>query len=293
MDKITLRSFLAIGISLLLAGLVCWAGSQHGLYVYNWPLIAICAAIAFGIQWLVFIHAYAAQTETFYDLTGSFTYITVIAVAVYFTGALDSRSLLLAGLICIWALRLGSFLFVRVLQDGGDGRFDEIKPRFSRFLATWTLQGLWVFLTLCAALAAITSRYVEPIGWVAALGATVWICGFAMEAIADRQKREFRKNRATEGGAEFITTGLWAWSRHPNYFGEIVLWIGIAIIAAPALNGWQWVTMISPVFVTLLLTKVSGVPLLEARADEKWAGNADYEVYKRNTPVLIPCPPKK
>jgi steroid 5-alpha reductase family enzyme len=189
---------------------------------------------------------------------------------------------------------LGSFLFVRILQDGGDGRFDDIKPRFARFLATWTLQGLWVFLTLCAALAAITSRYAVPVGWIAALGAAVWICGFAMEVIADRQKREFRKNRAaTEGGAEFITTGLWAWSRHPNYFGEIVLWIGIAIIAAPALNGWQWVTMISPVFVTLLLTKVSGVPLLEARADAKWAGDADYEAYKRNTPVLIPRPPKK
>ena len=112
--------------------------------------------------------------------------------------------------------------------------------------------------------------------------------GFAFEAVADSQKSRFRADPANKG--RFIHTGLWAWSRHPNYFGEIVLWIGVAIIALPVLRGWQWVTLISPVFVTLLLTRVSGVPMLEKRADEKWGGQEDYEAYKERTPVLVPRP---
>jgi steroid 5-alpha reductase family enzyme len=107
--------------------------------------------------------------------------------------------------------------------------------------------------------------------------------------VSDAQKNRFRADPANRG--KFIQTGLWAWSRHPNYFGEIVLWIGVAIIALPVLRGWQYLTLISPVFVTLLLTRVSGVPMLERRADEKWGGQEDYEAYKARTPVLIPRPP--
>jgi steroid 5-alpha reductase family enzyme len=116
----------------------------------------------------------------------------------------------------------------------------------------------------------------------------VWVLGFAIEATADAQKTRFRADPKNKGG--FIHTGLWAWSRHPNYFGEITLWIGVAIITLPVLRGWQWVTLISPVFVALLITRVSGIPLLEKRADEKWGGQADYEAYKERTPVLIPRP---
>jgi len=104
--------------------------------------------------------------------------------------------------------------------------------------------------------------------------------------VADRQKGQFSADPANKG--RFISTGLWAKSRHPNYFGEILLWIGVAIIALPVLQGWQWVALISPVFVALLITRVSGVPHLEKKADTKWGGQADYEAYKKNTPVLIP-----
>ena len=93
-----------------------------------------------------------------------------------------------------------------------------------------------------------------------------------------------------ENRGRVLSTGLWRYTRHPNYFGEIVLWIGIAIIAIPVLQGWQWVTLISPVFVTVLLTRISGIPMLEKRADEKWSGQEDYEAYKKRTPVLIPKP---
>ena len=128
-------------------------------------------------------------------------------------------------------------------------------------------------------------------GLLTAIGLLVWVLGFGMEATADAQKSRFRADPANKG--RFIHTGLWAWSRHPNYFGEITLWIGVAIVALPVLRGWQWVTLISPLFVILLLTRVSGVPLLEKSADERWGGEPDYEAYKAGTPVLVPRPPRR
>jgi steroid 5-alpha reductase family enzyme len=212
--------------------------------------------------------------------------VTIIAVL---AGPLvDVRSILLLTLVVIWAARLGIFLFSRIHKAGKDARFDEIKPSFVRFLLTWTLQGLWVALTLSAALAAITTTTRKNVGVFALSGFLVWSFGFAIEVTADIQKGRFRAHPENKG--KFIYTGLWAWSRHPNYFGEIVLWIGVAIVALPVLRGWQWVTLISPVFVTVLLTRISGVPLLEKRADEKWGGQEDYETYKERTPVLIPRP---
>ena len=186
-------------------------------------------------------------------------------------------------------LRLGTFLFSRIRREGVDHRFDALKPDFARFLLTWTLQGLWVFLTVSCALAAITAAAARPLGALAALGSAVWIAGFAIEAIADRQKGVFRADPANRD--RFISTGLWAWSRHPNYCGEILLWIGVALIAVPALSGWSLVTLISPVFVYVLLTRISGIPLLESRSDEKWGDAPEYQAYKARTPVLWLRPP--
>jgi steroid 5-alpha reductase family enzyme len=182
-------------------------------------------------------------------------------------------------------------LFLRIQAAGEDRRFREIKKSFARFLRAWTLQGLWVVFSLSAPLAAITSEKKVELGGFALVGFLVWLLGFGIEVIADRQKTKFKQDPANED--RFIHTGLWAWSRHPNYFGEIMLWIGVMIITLPVLSGWQWVSLISPVFITLLLTRISGVPMLEARADEKWGGQPDYEAYKANTPVLILHPPAK
>jgi steroid 5-alpha reductase family enzyme len=194
-------------------------------------------------------------------------------------------------MVVVWAVRLGSFLFRRVRKDGGDGRFDQIKLNPLRFFMTWTIQGLWVLFTAAAALAVITSEERVELGVVAFVGIAVWVLGFAVEVVADRQKSAFRADPANRG--KFIATGLWAWSRHPNYFGEITLWLGIAIVALPLLEGWRWVMLISPVFVWALITRVSGVPMLERRADEKWGGDEDYEAYKASTPVLMLKPPTK
>jgi steroid 5-alpha reductase family enzyme len=287
--KKTDRNALIAFPSVILIGLgLALAGSQGGASVFGIPIFAFSVGLAFAIQWLAFIPAFVMQNESFFDLTGSLTYISVTAIAVLLSPVVDGRSILLLALVGIWAARLGSFLFRRIRKAGKDVRFDEIKPSFLRFLNTWTLQGLWVTFTLAAALAAITTTTRKELDWFALFGFLVWVFGFALEVTADAQKSRFRADANNRD--KFIHTGLWAWSRHPNYFGEIVLWVGVAIIALPVLRGWQWVTLISPVFVALLITRISGVPMLEKRADEKWGGQADYEAYKERTPVLIPRP---
>ncbi|MFK7980204.1 MAG: DUF1295 domain-containing protein [Saprospiraceae bacterium] len=273
-------------IAPIIAALVALAGSQTGQSYQGLPIFAIGVGLAFLINWLVFIPANIFQTEKFFDLTGSLTYILVTVIAFKLSDNIDNRSMLLAGLVIIWAVRLGSFLFNRILQDGKDDRFDTIKPNFLRFLNVWTLQAIWVTLTASAATIGITSTARKELGVFAMVGLVVWIIGFLLEVVADYQKRQFRRNPANKG--KFIQSGLWAKSRHPNYFGEIMLWTGVFIIAIPVLQGWQWVALLSPLFVYLLLTKISGVPGLEAKANKKWGGQADYEAYKANTPILIP-----
>lgn len=289
MNEKDIQSIVGIIIVLIIATFLALAGSQGGVTVLTGiPLFALGVVIAFFIQWIVFIPAYFKKTEKFFDLTGSLTYITVIVFAVALSPEIDIRSLLLMVLVSIWAIRLGTYLFRRILKEGEDKRFKEIKQSGTRFFLTWTLQGVWVSFTLAAALAAITVEQRTEFGVIGLVGLLVWIIGFGFETIADYQKSKFRS--VPENKGKFITNGLWSISRHPNYFGEILLWIGIAIIALPTLQGWRWLTLISPVFVTILLTKVSGVPLLEKRADNKWGGQEDYEEYKKRTPVLIPNP---
>ena len=280
------KALAAIPVVVLLGAGLAWAGSQNGAAAGGIPVFTLAVAAAFVIQWLAFIPAYLRQTERFYDLTGSLTYIAVTVMLMLLTPGIDARGFLLAALVLVWAARLGSFLFLRISKAGKDDRFDEIKPSFVRFLSTWTMQGIWVAFTAAAAWVAMTSANRVGLDWFALIGVLVWIAGFGIEATADRQKGQFSADPANKG--KFIHTGLWAKSRHPNYFGEILLWVGVAIIALPVLQGWQWVALISPVFVALLITKVSGVPHLEKKADRKWGGQADYEEYKKNTPVLIP-----
>lgn len=280
------NALLTFPLLVLIGFLVALAGSQGWASVAGMPVFALAVGLAFLINWLAFIPAYLLQSEKFFDLTGSLTYLSVTVLTLVLSGGADVRSLLLTGLVIVWAVRLGTFLFCRIHKAGKDDRFDELKPSFLRFLNVWTIQGLWVTFTASAAWIAITSTNRKPPDAFALVGALVWALGFVIEVLADAQKSRFNADSANKG--KFIHTGLWSRSRHPNYFGEIVLWIGVALIALPVLHGWQWVAMISPLFVTLLLTRVSGIPLLEKKADEKWGGQADYEAYKKNTPVLIP-----
>jgi len=244
------------------------------------------ALLAFALQWMMFIPSWIFHTEKYFDLTGSLTYITLALLAMFLLGNDDPRTMLIGLLVIIWAIRLGLFLFKRVSRAGEDQRFRKIKQSFPMLLMVWSLQGAWVTITFSAGLAAMTSNFYEPLGLFAAIGVLLWAIGFSIEVIADRQKTKFRNDPNNQ--RKFIQSGLWAYSRHPNYFGEIMLWTGIAVAALPVLHDWWYLTLISPVWVVLLLTKISGIRLLEQRAEKLWGDDLDYQQYKGKTPILIP-----
>lgn len=263
--------------------------------IAGYPLFASAVLLIFVIQWLAFIPAWLLHTERFYDLAGGLTYLSVVVLILYSIEFSNPRAQLLGVLVAIWAIRLSGFLFIRVIKDGFDRRFTKIKTQFGRFLVTWNLQALWVTVTGAAAYTAMSADVAAlDVGstqagildaWAIA-GTLVWIAGFLFEAVADEQKRRFRSVESNH--QSFIQSGLWSMCRHPNYFGEIVLWTGIALVAVPVLSGWAYTTLISPVFVYVLLTRVSGIPLLEASAKKRWGDSEEYQRYLRNTPRLIP-----
>ncbi|MFT4653007.1 MAG: steroid 5-alpha reductase family enzyme [Kangiellaceae bacterium] len=267
------------------AGLIA-VTQNNSTQLFGYSTIVICVVLAFVTQWLVFIPSYLRQTERFYDITGSATFVLVTGVALYSVSPTTAYQWIVAAMVVIWALRLGTFLFLRIHKDGKDDRFDKIKLNKYRFFVTWTIQGLWVLITSGAAVTAIVSTNQPQVDWITAAGLSLWVLGLLIEVVADIQKRRFKQN--VNNSLPFITTGLWSYSRHPNYFGEIMLWVGVAIVALPALSGWQYAVLISPLFVIFLLTKVSGIPLLEAKADKKWAKNTAYQDYKKRTPSLVP-----
>tara|TARA_B100001250_G_scaffold407512_1_gene428393 strand:+ start:797 stop:1681 length:885 start_codon:yes stop_codon:yes gene_type:complete len=284
-------SILSIIATLSVGLIIGYVGSAGSLILNGYPLFILCACIPFVIHWIVFIPSMIKQTEHYFDLMGSISYVLTCMVSIYLVTLstdLSLRSAIIASLIIIWAIRLGSFLFLRVKREGRDNRFNVMKTKFWWFLFTWTLGGLWVFVTMCAGLAAITSGknvdlFSHPLDII---GLSLWIIGFVTEVIADNQKSRFRSN--PENANNFINEGLWKRSRHPNYFGEITLWLGITLMALPVLVGLQLITLVSPIFVYILLTKISGVSMQEGRAKKKWKDNEEYNDYLQNTPMLIP-----
>jgi steroid 5-alpha reductase family enzyme len=289
------RSLTVVLIATIMGLAFAWFAGSGSVPLAGLPAVFTCALIAFGVNWLAFIPAAAFQSDRFYDTTGALTYLSVIAAAclaaIEVRGSLGPAALAVAGMVALWTIRLGSFLFTRIHAAGGtDVRFEKIKVNPPRFLVAWTLQACWVIFTASAALVIITEPSPRPVDAFFWAGATLWAIGFAFEVIADDQKRRFRADPANRG--KFITTGLWAWSQHPNYFGEITLWAGILVIAIPQLTGLDWLVVFSPVFVTLLLTKVSGINLLDAIAKKRWGDDPAYQAYRARTPVLFPRPPR-
>lgn len=252
-----------------------------------WESILIRSFILiFIIQIIVFIPSFIFKTEHYFDLTGGITFIIVILYAFYekfqIIEFIDFRSVILVLFILIWSLRLSLYLFFRV-KVGGDVRFIEIKKNFLRFMCAWIFQGTWVFICSFPVLIVLLNKPLENDLFLY-VGIFFWVFGFLFEVIADRQKVIF--NKTNKG--KFISTGLWSFSRHPNYFGELVLWLGITIISLPTFLEFQYLGLITPIFIYLLLTKVSGVNLLEELAEKRWGNSKDYILYKNNTPVFFP-----
>ena len=270
--------------------LLTLALSSGSMKVGSMPVFALCAVISYAINYAVFVPSFLMKTEHYFDLTGSVTTVTLIVVAVASNSETDTRSIVVAVMVLVWAVRLGSFLFLRAKETGGDSRFDTIKHHPLSFLSWWSLQALWVLANIACALTILTTKDEKSFGVFAVIGTILWVVGFGIEVIADQQKKRFRRTVNTQG--EFISTGLWALSRHPNYFGEILLWVGITVIALPTLSGWRWLALISPVFVTVLLTRISGIPMLEQRANSRWGDRQEYRDYVASTPILLPRLPR-
>ena len=259
---------------------------QNSVSYGSLSLFLLCTIIIFILQWIVFIPSYLFSTEHFFDLTGAVTFIAVSILAFLINDFNNLRQWVVLILILIWALRLGSFLFLRIKKAGEDSRFTTIKKDFSVFFLTWNLQGLWVLFTLFGALTILTSNKNSNFGIFDIVGVLIWVIGFAIEVVSDRQKSEFKNNKSNAG--LFIRSGLWKYSRHPNYFGEILIWTGMSVIGIPIYSGLGWVGLISPFFVFIMLYYISGVRLLEKQANERWGNNNEYLLYKLKTPVLFP-----
>ena len=257
-------------------------------YLAKSDIVMQAVMLAFLIQWVAYIPAYIFQTEKFYDLTGSLSYLTVIWFVFFSSNnlsGLNIQNLIVVTLISIWAIRLGTFLFGRIHKDGEDKRFRTIKTSASQFFMTWTLQGMWVSICTMCAITAISSSQGIIANALFYLGLAFFIVGFAIEVVSDQQKSAFRA--VPENKEKFITSGLWSKSQHPNYFGEILLWTAIALLSISSLNGTQYLTLISPIFTYVLLVYISGVRMLDDMGNKKWGHLEEYKEYKRNTPTLF------
>ena len=276
-------------ITNILISVLSFAFSYGIAYLTGSVIVKNAVLLAYVIHWIAYIPAYMFQTEKFYDLTGSVTYLSVVWFVFLYTYksiSLNFGNLILVLLISIWTIRLGLFLFMRIHKAGEDKRFRSIKTSASQFFMTFTLSGLWVTLCSMCALVAISSPEGLVMNALTYIGIILFIIGFGIEIIADNQKTTFRSIEANKDS--FITSGLWSKSRHPNYFGEVLLWFAIAVISFSSLEGLQLITLISPVFTYILLVYVSGVRMLEDMNDKKWADDEKYKSYKENTPMLFP-----
>lgn len=286
---IRLTTIVVISV-LIITSLIVIAVDDNSVSLNGYSAVLYSAAICLGIQWLAWIPASLAKSERFYDLTGGLTYLTVVGFTLWAGSQSESpsaRELIVSLLVVIWALRLSSFLYLRIHRAGKDGRFDRLKTSPIRFLVPWTIQGLWVFLTMIVVIVINSQADSAPeLGIWDAIGLLMWLLGFSIEVIADNQKSAFNANSENQG--KWIDSGLWSYSRHPNYLGEIMLWTGIACFGISCFSGLERVAWVSPIFIYLLLTKISGVPILDRRGLEKWGNQPEYHKYRENTPTLLP-----
>jgi len=255
-----------------------------------------------GIQWGGFALSWFFNTEKFYDLTGSSTFLYLTWATLNWStkqktdggdggtagGQWSQRQVLQNSCVSVWALRLGLHLFSRVMAAGEDRRFRTAKRNPALLFTFWTMQAVWVWMTLWPTMIVNKQPQQEhtALNKRDYLGYAMFASGFLIEALADYQKKKFRAQPENEG--KFINTGLWSVSRHPNYFGEIMLWTGLFIPATNVITGNEWLSVISPMFLSYLITRISGIPMLEQYADKKWGALPQYQQYKANTACLIP-----
>ena len=249
------------------------------------------AAADFGLQFLAWTFAAYFQTEKFYDFTGSVTYWMCILLSIRqsVSQELSVRQLVNAALVLVWSARLGTFLLYRAIRDGGDSRFNEVRSDPYWFLIYWLIQGGWCFITAFPVYKLLLQNDSEELGLRDYCGWALWLLGFVVQAISDMQKLAFKSNPENKG--KFINSGLWFYSQHPNYAGEILMWAKIFLSITSAFSLTEcFLTSLSPICVYYLLCFVSGIPLLDRAAQKKHGADTAFQAYFHNTPVLFPCP---
>lgn len=240
--------------------------------------------ISLGLNLLMFIPAFIFKTDKLTDASYGITFILLSLIAVYFNSK-DFWKYVLLIMVSLWALRLLSYLLIRIIRFGKDKRFDGMRENFFSFLKFWILQGISVFIILIPSLYFFNSETIK-INILSIIGLLIFITGLFIEFFADIQKFKFITNKKNKG--KWIDKGLWRYSRHPNYFGESLVWIGIYFFTFSSLNSIEkLISLLSPAFILILLLFISGIPPLEKRADEKFGNNKDYKKYKKQTNIFF------
>ena len=246
--------------------------------------------LAEGINVAGFIVAYWRTSDKLTDFSYGATFLA-IAIAAYFSGSKSNLDKLLLGVVGLWAVRIAFFLLIRILKTKKDKRFDGVRESFLKFGRFWVLQGITAWIILIPAIYLLRGNF-SGIKTLSYIGAAVSLLALILETTADLQKFRFNNNPANKG--HFISIGVWKFSRHPNYFGEISMWVGTYIFVWPYLTSHQRIiALVGPLAITYILLFVTGIPKLEKYADEKWGKDADYQAYKKRTSILVPLPPRK
>ncbi len=248
--------------------------------------------VSLAINGVFFIMAAFLRTDVFTDITYSLSFI-VLAVMLWASSSGRSPVQLFSiAAVILWGLRLGSYLFNRILHIKVDHRFDDKRDNFVRFGSFWLLQAITVWVVLLPVYGIMSLDRIPDLELAFLLpGVLMFVLGLVIETAADFQKYRFKMKEENKG--KFMSSGIWKYSRHPNYFGEMLVWWGIALPGIVLFEGAAWLYFIGPVFITLLLLFVSGIPLLEKSADRKWGTDPAYVRYKKTTSLLVPLPVRK
>jgi len=249
--------------------------------------LLIALGISFLVNALFFVFASLRKTDTVTDLSYGLSFF-LTSLGLVFAFRIEGASWLFPFIaVMLWALRLAIYLFARILTIKVDHRFDGRREDPVKFARFWILQALSTAIIMLPVI--LSSNHARPSFSIAqVIGALIWLAGLGIETMADSQKFSFkRKNR--EG---FIASGIWSWSRHPNYFGEMLVWWGLWVYVLPSLQGFEHLAILGPLYISILLRFVSGVPLLEKSAQKKYGSSPEYQDYVERTSLLILWPPK-
>ncbi len=240
-----------------------------------------------------FVFAAVLRTDVFTDITYSLTYFLLSVLLFVFARPDGLITTLVLSLVCLWAIRLGSYLLRRILIIKVDHRFDDRRDNPIAFGSFWLLQAItvWVVMIPVASMAFADGRGQGANPYVAYPFLALALASLAFETVADAQKFAFK--RIPGNDRAFMKRGLWSLSRHPNYFGELLFWWSLALSGVTVFRGLEWLSFIGPVFITVLIRYVSGVPLLEKSAEKKWGSDPDYVAYRDSTSLIIPRIAKK